>query len=249
MTTDKSWIILEDRLISLLRATTSDYQIREILQAVRGSLDGTNEMETVRSRLAKIIKACCDSLRNRLDSGQIELNGRMLKEYYDLTMTITPPPPMPNAYRMWKDVQKKFEAMLNNAEDETLSEDVLSRWIEVIQIALKTDRRLLLQDGFPERYDELVQKLCEVVKAEADATVSYSDDDVMSSEADRFAGIAMNLDEFMPHFPHLEDALRSASYDAHLRSARLSRCTQIPEYARTGCLAALKHRNLPGCLY
>jgi hypothetical protein len=29
----------------------------------------------------------------------------------------------------------------------------------------------------------------------------------------------------------------------------LSRCTQIPEYARIGCFAALKPRNFPGCLY
>jgi hypothetical protein len=31
--------------------------------------------------------------------------------------------------------------------------------------------------------------------------------------------------------------------------AQLSRCTQIPEYAQIGCFAALKPRNLPGCLY
>jgi hypothetical protein len=30
---------------------------------------------------------------------------------------------------------------------------------------------------------------------------------------------------------------------------QLSRCTQIPEYARIGCFAALKPWNLPGCLY
>jgi PD-(D/E)XK nuclease superfamily len=31
--------------------------------------------------------------------------------------------------------------------------------------------------------------------------------------------------------------------------AAVSRCTQIPEYARIGCFAALKPRNLPGCWY
>jgi hypothetical protein len=221
MTTDKAWSILEERLIARLKETTSEYEIREILQAVRGSLEGTVATGNVRNRIALIIKACCDPLRNRLDHGQIQLNERTLKEYYDLAMSITPPPPMPDMYRIWSEVQRKFEAMLDNAEGETLTEDVLSRWIEVIQIVLKSDRRLLLQDGFPEKYDELIQKLCEAVTAEADATVSYPDDDAVSSEADRFAGISMNLDEFSLHFPHLQDELRSASHDAHLRSARL----------------------------
>jgi hypothetical protein len=221
MTTDKAWSILQERLISRLKDTTSEYEIREILQAVRGSLEGTHAIGNVRNRIAIIIKACCDSLRNRLDRGQIQLNDRILKEYYDLTMSITPPPPMPDMHGMWSEVQRNFEAMLGNAEGETLTEEVLSRWIEVIQIVLKSDRRLLLQDGFPEKYDELIQKLCEAVTAEADATISYPDDDVMSSEADRFAGISMNLDEFALHFPHLKDELRSASHDVHLRSARL----------------------------
>jgi hypothetical protein len=221
MTTDKAWSILQERLISRLKDTTSEYEIREILQAVRGSLEGTHALGNVRNRIAIIIKACCDSLRNRLDRGQIQLNDRILKEYYDLTMSITPPPQMPDMYGMWSEIQRKFEAMLDNAEGETLTEEVLSRWIEVIQIVLKSDRRLLLQDGFPEKYDELIQKLCEAVTEEADATVSYPDDDVTSSEADRFAGISMNLDEFSLHFPHLRDDLRSASHDANLRSARL----------------------------
>jgi hypothetical protein len=221
MTSDKSWAILENRLVSLLKDTSSDHQIREILQAVRASLEGTSGMEDVRNRLAKIIKACCDTLRSRLDGEQIELNERIFKEYYDLTIIITPPPPMPDVYRLWRDVQNKFEAMLANAEDEVLNEDTLSKWIEVVQIVLKTDRRLLLQDGFPEKYTELTEKLCEIVKEEADATVSFSDDDAMSSEADRFAGIAMSLDELLPYFPHSENKLRSASNHAYFRSARL----------------------------
>ena len=221
MTTDKSWMILENRLISLLNDTTSDYQIREILRAVRASLDGTTELEDVRRRLAKIIKACCDSLRNRLDTRQITLNERILKEYFDLTLTIAPPPPMPDAYLLWKDVRSQFEAMLANAENVPLNEDTLSRWIEVIQIALKTDRRLLLQDGFPERYDDLIRKLCELVEAEAGATVSYSDDEAMSGDADRFSAISERLDDFILYFPQLEAELQNASHDAHHRSVRL----------------------------
>jgi hypothetical protein len=219
MKAEKSWMIVENRLISLLNDTVSDYQIREILQAVRASLDGADE--DVRDRLAKIIKACCDSLRNRLDQGQIELNERILKEYFDLTMAIVPPPPMPNAYHLWKDAQQKFEAMLANAEDEPLNDDILSRWIEVIQVVIKTDRRLLLQDGFPERYEELIQKLCEIIKEQASASVSYTDDDEMSSEADRFATISMSIDDFAHSFPQLEDDLQNASHSAHHRSTRL----------------------------
>jgi hypothetical protein len=145
MTTDKAWSILQERLISRLKDTASEYEIREILQAVRGSLEGTHAIGNVRNRIAIIIKACCDSLRNRLDRGQIQLNDRILKEYYDLTMSITPPPPMPDMHGMWSEVQRNFEAMLGNAEGETLTEEVLSRWIEVIQIVLKSDRRLLLR--------------------------------------------------------------------------------------------------------
>jgi hypothetical protein len=250
MTTDKAWSVLEERLIARLKDTTSEYQIREILQAVRGSLEGTLATGDVRNRIALIIKGCCDTLRIRLDSGQVQLNERTLKEYYDLAMSITPPPPMPDMYRIWSEVQKKLESMLDNAENEALTEDVLSRWIEVIQILLKSDRRLLLQDGFPEKYDDLILKLCEAVTAEADATVSYPDDDATSSEADRFAAISMNLHEISLHFPHLQDELRSASHDAELRSDRLkeavrsSRDSDQPSWAKQRSTAAAEAIDL-----
>jgi hypothetical protein len=221
MTSDKSWMILENRLISLLKETTSEYRIGEILQAVRASLDGTHGMEDVRARLARIIRACCDVVRNRLDMRQLDLNERILKEYYDLTMIIVPPPPIPDAYLLWKAVQTEFEAMLENAENEFINENVLSRWVRVIQFVLKTDRRLLIQSGFPEKYDELIEKLCEVVKAEAEASTFFSDDEEMSSEADRMASIGVDLDELISSFPHLDDGLRGAAGDAYLRSAHL----------------------------
>jgi hypothetical protein len=190
MTSDKSWTILQDRLVSLLKNTKSDYEIREILQAVRASLDGTSGMEDVRTRLARIINACCDTFRARVNNGQIKISTRLLKEYYDLTMAIIPPPPMPDLYSLWKDVQTGFESLLRNAGDALIEEEALSRWISVIQIMLKTDRRLLIQDGYPDRYDDLIETLCNAVKTEADSNSTYSDDEAMSGESDRFASIS-----------------------------------------------------------
>ncbi len=98
MTSEKSWAILENRLNALLAQTSQPYELREILQAVRTSLDGTSGMEDAHMRLARIIHTCCETVRTRLDKQEIELNEWVLKEYYDLTMTIAPPPSMPNIY-------------------------------------------------------------------------------------------------------------------------------------------------------
>ncbi len=118
-------------------------------------------------------------------------------------------------------MQTQFESILENAEQEELNESALSKWIEVMSIVLKTDRRLLLQDGFPGRYDELIEALCDAVTEEAGASVTYLDDDVVSSEADRFYSISNHLDEMVPLFPLLEDALRRASREAYLRHGNL----------------------------
>lgn len=238
MSNDKSWLILENRLNSLLNETTSDYRIREILRALRASLDGTGGMDEVRSKIARIIKSCCDTLRTRLDNQQVNLSAQMLKEYYDLTMTIAPPPPMPNTYPLWRTVQAEFEAILQNSEKEVIDENKVSKWTGVIQITLEADRRMLLQDGFPEKYNKLVQRLCEIVRMDAQGTAFDGDDDKMSSEADRFTEISSSLDELITCFPDLEDELRSVSYDAYRRADRLREAArgdqnaQIPGWGR-----------------
>lgn len=244
MTGDKSWMILQERLVSLLRDTTSDYEITEILRAVRGSLDGTSGMEALQAKLAQVITACSDTFRARVDNRQIKLNTRLLKEYYDLTMAITPPPPMPELYPLWREVQTAFESILENSEGALIEEDALSKWIAVLQIMLRTDRRLLIQNGFPDRYDELIESLCNAVTEEADASVTYPDDDVISSESDRFSSVSNDLDELVPLFPQLENMLQRASHDAHHRSrslresARRSRDSDQPSWANQRSAAA-----------
>src|SRR6185437_6788856 len=167
MTTDMSWAILQNRLVVLLEETNEAYLIHEILQTVRGSLTGTSGMEELRRRIAQIIKVCCDTLRARLDRRQIQLTSSVLKEYFDITMAIVPPPTMPDIYPLWREVQDAFESILENADGALLDEEALSNWIAVIQIILKADRRLLIQDGFPERFDELIESLCNAVTVEA----------------------------------------------------------------------------------
>ena len=71
MTNEKSWVILEKRLNTLLTETSQPYQIREILQAVRTSFDGTSGMEDVHTRLAGIIHTCCGTVRARLDTTSV----------------------------------------------------------------------------------------------------------------------------------------------------------------------------------
>ena len=53
MTTDKAWSVLEERLIARLKDTTSEYEVREILQAVRGSLEGTLAPGNLRNRTVR----------------------------------------------------------------------------------------------------------------------------------------------------------------------------------------------------
>jgi len=109
--------------------------------------------------------------------------------------------------------------MLKNSEDSfPVEEDALSKWIALMQIVMKTDRRLLIQDGFPEKYTELVEKLCNVMDSEADEIISFSDEEGASAEADRLSAIATDLDELAELFPEHEDLLRRVSRQAERRS-------------------------------
>jgi|GEM_PF-1295078 len=221
MTTDKCWDILEKRLNHRLTETPSEYQVIEVLQAVRASIDGAEGMEEIHRKLARIIYACCETVRRRIEAQQLKFDERILKEFFDLTMTITPPPAMPNIYPLLKKVQDDFEKMLENAEVQVISESVLSTWIDVLKVVLQTDRRLLLQNGFPDKYDELISNLCEIVETETDAGVVYPDDEAESSEADRFDYIASDLRSLSDLFPHLRDELDRVSEQADRRARRL----------------------------
>jgi hypothetical protein len=221
MTSDKSWAILQHRLASLLGSAESDYQIRDILRTVRASLEGTSGAEDFHRRLGQIIQNCCDILRQRVNRRPSELKERILTEYYELSMSIAPPPQMPEMYPLWKAVQAEFESMLENTEGASLEEDVLSKWAKVIEIVLKTDRRMLIQDGYPEKYNDLIERLCEVVESEASESISFSNDEVMSSESERLAAIASDLDDLAPIFLPGEGSLRRASRHANRRSETL----------------------------
>jgi len=219
MNSDRSWIILKSRLVALLEDAASEYEVRRILQTVRGSLEGTEGMADVHRKLAEIIVSCCDAIRNRLALHPSELDERMLREYYELSMSITPPPRMPEMYTLQKKLQNEFEAMLKNSEDSfPVEEDVLSKWIALMQIVMKTDRRLLIQDGFPEKYTELIEKLCNVMDSEADEIISFSDEEGASAEADRLSAVATDLEELAELFPEHEVLLRRVSRQTERRS-------------------------------
>jgi hypothetical protein len=149
------------------------------------------------------------------------MNVFLLEEYYELTMTIAPPPPMPNVYTLWKQLQSKFELMLNKAEDgHLLNEETLADWAKVTGIVVKTDRRILYQDGYPSRYEALMEQLIDAARSESE-NVTASDDEVASSESDRLTSVAMGLRSLTSVFSTLESGFESAAWDVEMRASRI----------------------------
>jgi hypothetical protein len=217
--TDKSWDILCKRLVGLLKTEANSYRQREILNAVRTSLEGATEISEVHARLAGIIGSCCTTVRSLFDSRPDDLSIQLLQSYYDLSMSIAPPPPMPNFYSLWKTTQTEFETMLEAAEDgELIKEDSIADWINIAKIMLKTDRRPLIQDGYPEKHIDLVERLCDLSRSEAYNTLTFTSEKEASAAAERLSTIGTNLDEISEVFPEQGSLLRRTSALAQERS-------------------------------
>ena len=90
MSSEKSWSILELRLITLLREIQLDYPVRDVLQTLRGSLQGAHGLEDVPERLARILVSCCAALREIINDRPDDLTHGILEEYYEMTMTVSP---------------------------------------------------------------------------------------------------------------------------------------------------------------
>jgi hypothetical protein len=134
-------------------------------------------------------------------------------------MSIAPPPPMLNFYSLWKITKTEFEAMLEAAEDgEFIKEDLIADWTNTIKIMLKTDRRPLIQDGYPEKHIGLVERLCDLSRSEAYNTMTFTSEKEASAAAERLSTIGTNLDEMSEAFPEQESLLRRTSALAQERS-------------------------------
>lgn len=217
--TDKSWEILRKRLVELLQNETSSYRLREILDAVRTSLEGAREVSEVHNRLAALVESCCSTVRFRTNSCPDDLTLRLLQSFYELSMSISPPPLMPNLHPLWKEKQVKFEYMLDAAtNDDFIEEDIISDWATILKIMLQTDRRPLIQEGYPDKYLLLVERLCELCRTEAHQLLSFSNEGEATSTADRLSTISTNLNELSEIFPQQESLLSQTSSLVERRS-------------------------------
>jgi hypothetical protein len=216
--TDKSWDTLRKRLVHLLETETSLYRLREILDAVRTSLEGAREISVVHARLAALIESCCSTVRALINSRSDDLTLRLLQSYYDLTMSISPPPPMPNLHPLWKEKQTKFDSMLDAEGDEPIEEDTISDWAATLKIMLQTDRRPLVQNGYPEKFILQVERLCELSRVEAHQAMTFTSAKEASTAAERLSAISTGLLELAEIFPDQQALLSKTALLAEERS-------------------------------
>lgn len=213
MSAPRSWDILEDRLIEIIRDAHNERRVSDTLSIMRTATMTASPSGDVQSRLAKILTSCCDAARLRWDEADAVLDSSVVEEFFDATMCLVPPPTMPALLRTLNRAEQEYEKAMDDLSKRAIQLDAgrILRWASVVKVVSKSDPRLLIQSGFPESYREKVEKICEEVRGDADSSWSREDPDVLSSEQERFTVLSTALNDLVGLIPQIDDLVNETA--------------------------------------
>ncbi len=217
MAAPHNWDILSGRMLQLIAESGTDSEVANVLGSVRSSLDSARDLAEVQSRLQNLLAACCEAARRRWDGSGQAVAHNALKEYFDCTLRIVPPLAMPSLYVTLLTKQNELDSALASVEEGyALEEDAIADWVSVLKLVADTDRRILIQDGFPERYKQRIERLCKAIKFVMGNPTT--DGDELECEARYMRSFSSALDELQGLIPEVDDLIGDTSREASAQS-------------------------------
>jgi hypothetical protein len=218
----QSWEILRRRLLRMIREDQGD-SISSLLRTLRTAISSAGDAPDALDQLAPILNDCCLEAKSQLDELNTPINADDLREFYDLTMQLSPPPPMPSVHKSLQDVESKIAATIKSSEEDgkALDGSVVADWATTVSVIARSDRRLLIQLGFPTAYSSRIEKLCSLVRKEIKDNPSIDDKDDFNSEFSRMTDLPEALRELVGLIPNLDVRLQATSKETEKWIKRL----------------------------
>jgi len=238
----KDWDILEKRTLEAARNSGVEHGTT-LLTVLVAALDGASGQE--RSTILTILKATCHVIREKWDSGQVELTSTAINAYAAASELTAPMEPMPALEHTF---QAALASLRRQIEDESLDflfeYAPLDEFFSVVDAIRKSEPRLLRRLRFPEGLDRDFEALLARVDQELKNDRSWMDKDGYDSEADASFGLAASLELLARSIPEILEAVkpRAESLKRNANSCR-EKYLEFPEETNNYS-SVQKDRNL-----
>ncbi len=222
MSSPRSWDVLHNHALELIRENVYDFEVQSLLRTMRtGILTATDDL-TALGHLSGMLRECCEEAKVQLDKANQPIEPFLLKEFLNSTVELKPPPPMPSMYVSLEKVQDDFVENLELAEEGTsrLDVSVVEHWARTVCVIAKSDRRLLIQSGFPDTYTSWIEKVCLLTEFEINGELPSGGEE-SESAISRMSDISGALKELVGVIPKLDNKLRRVFKNVEKRARTL----------------------------
>jgi len=210
MTGPRSWATVRKRLVDLIRNADSQIDLYSILRAVRTAMQSSQEVTDVQPYLADIINTCCVEAKSRIDTLNKPIFGFVLDEFLQSTMTLVPPPPMPNMSLTLRAADDRYQEAVADAPGKRPDEVAIKEWARIVGVISRSDQRVLRQAGFPENFQRKIENLCSLILHESSGSPIFSEPDIYHSESQRMNNLAAALADLDGVVPQIQDQIDEA---------------------------------------
>jgi hypothetical protein len=223
MSSAKSWEILRARSSALIRESRDQFVIWEILGILRDAAESAEDDAVINARILRMLEECCLEAKKNLDELNEPINPFVMRRIYSAGMLVVPPPPLPSLLKSWVEVDGALKHRIEVISKEFLDSDAVSDWTTLLNIISKSDRRMLIQRGFPVEFASTFVALCSAIESELSGEMSLRGDEDFSSEISRLSEFSTAILELVGIIPSVDRGIKSTARKLKKRIADLEK--------------------------
>lgn len=201
LVSDQDWLLLSARTQQLLEDLEMSKAV-SMLRVFRSAMvDATGEDRT---RLSKILGACCDAIKRKLDATKDVIRAAQLRELFEATVLVDPLPALPQLGPTWNAATAALRVTIKDAVDKSSSIDAqaVDEWARLAELLTANEPRFMRQAGYPEAFIDDVAQIIVTVRRDASAEGSdFEDPEDLATEADRMDALEKALKKLSEVFP------------------------------------------------
>jgi hypothetical protein len=201
------WETLQRRALEVARRSGVAH-CADLLTVLVAAIDSSLGQE--RSELLTILKFSCRVVREKWDSGQVELSATAIGAYATASERTSPMEPMPALDATWKAAVESLAQQIADEDFDFLLEySALDEFLFLVDEIRKSEPRFIRRQRFPESLEGTFETLLSRIDRELDSDRSYSNEkDGYDSEADASLALAASLGRLAEAAPNIDAAAK-----------------------------------------
>jgi hypothetical protein len=147
-----------------------------------------------------------ETLRTKWDAGSHVISAATLSEYHRVSLLLSPLPPIPDMRPTWED---RWASVANDSSNEGADletwTEAVSEWLDLVEIVVASEPRLLKQVAFPEFYLAAVRNYLDHVEGDADGDLDFDSPSEYDAKISCMEDLEGVVEQVGSVFPSLED--------------------------------------------